>query len=348
MINWYERMLSPKVEIPQPTFYSVQGLIDIIIPVFNDRDGLRATLCSIGTLQKYNIIIVDDCSTDTYDDIIAFFQPFHNISFIRTPSNGGPAVAKNCGIKASQNKYIMFIDAGDTFLGTNIVAYLEAQFEQHPYVDFISTAYYEGGSDFSLKLIPCYHNSWKGKVYRRNYIQRYNLHFTEESSFSNDDIGMNMLARLISPEEKILHLDIPSIIWQIDMNSVVRRNNCANAYKDSIMGVAVATEYALSQGEKLCLPPYRLLELNYASMCHIYFSYLSTINARPEFKEEAFNGAKYYYNKCFKHSLYDDSLLVQIYNQTYKEFLQGETWSACIERIPSMSFQDFLMELENS
>lgn len=348
MINWHERMLSPKVEIPQPIFYSAQGLIDIIIPVFNDRDGLRATLCSIGTLQEYNIIIVDDCSTDVYDDIIDFFKPFHNITLVRTSTNGGPAVAKNCGIQNSKNKYIMFIDAGDTFLGTNIIAYLEAQFEQHPNIDFISTAYYESGSDFSLKLIPCYHNSWKGKVYRRSYVQRYKLHFTEECSFSNDDIGMNMLARLISPEERILHLDIPSVIWQIDMNSVVRRNNCANAYKDSIMGVAIATEYALSEAKKLCLPPYKLLELNYASMCHIYFSYLSTINARPEFTEEAFNGAKYYYDKCFKDSIYDSALLVQIYNQTYMAFLQEESWSACIERIPTISFQDFLMELEKS
>lgn len=348
MINWHERMLSPKVEIPQPIFYSAQGLIDIIIPVFNDRDGLRATLCSIGTLQEYNIIIVDDCSTDVYDDIIDFFKPFHNITLVRTSANGGPAVAKNCGIQNSKNKYIMFIDAGDTFLGTNIIAYLEAQFEQHPNIDFISTAYYESGSDFSLKLIPCYHNSWKGKVYRRNYVQRYKLHFTEECSFSNDDIGMNMLARLISPEERILHLDIPSVIWQIDINSVVRRNNCANAYKDSIMGVAIATEYALSEAKKLCLPPYKLLELNYASMCHIYFSYLSTINARPEFTEEAFNGAKYYYDKCFKDSIYDSALLVQIYNQTYMAFLQEESWSACIERIPTISFQDFLMELEKS
>jgi glycosyltransferase involved in cell wall biosynthesis len=341
-------MLSPKVEIPQPIFYSAQGLIDIIIPVFNDRDGLRATLCSIGTLQEYNIIIVDDCSTDVYDDIIDFFKPFHNITLVRTSANGGPAVAKNCGIQNSKNKYIMFIDAGDTFLGTNIIAYLEAQFEQHPNIDFISTAYYESGSDFSLKLIPCYHNSWKGKVYRRSYVQRYKLHFTEECSFSNDDIGMNMLARLISSEERILHLDIPSVIWQIDMNSVVRRNNCANAYKDSIMGVAIATEYALSEAKKLCLPPYKLLELNYASMCHIYFSYLSTINARPEFTEEAFNGAKYYYDKCFKDSIYDSALLVQIYNQTYMAFLQEESWSACIERIPTISFQDFLMELEKS
>jgi glycosyltransferase involved in cell wall biosynthesis len=348
MINWHERMLSPKVEIPQPIFYSAQGLIDIIIPVFNDRDGLRATLCSIGTLQEYNIIIVDDCSTDVYDDIIDFFKPFHNITLVRTSANGGPAVAKNCGIQNSKNKYIMFIDAGDTFLGTNIIAYLEAQFEQHPNIDFISTAYYESGSDFSLKLIPCYHNSWKGKVYRRSYVQRYKLHFTEECSFSNDDIGMNMLARLISSEERILHLDIPSVIWQIDMNSVVRRNNCANAYKDSIMGVAIATEYALSEAKKLCLPPYKLLELNYASMCHIYFSYLSTINARPEFTEEAFNGAKYYYDKCFKDSIYDSALLVQIYNQTYMAFLQEESWSACIERIPTISFQDFLMELEKS
>ena len=27
MINWYERILSPKVEIPQPNFYMVQGFI---------------------------------------------------------------------------------------------------------------------------------------------------------------------------------------------------------------------------------------------------------------------------------------------------------------------------------
>lgn len=346
MINWQERMLEPKVEIPQPQFYEVKGLIDIIIPVFNDRDGLRATLCSIGTLQRCNIIIADDCSTEEYDDILAFFQPFHNIRVVRTPANGGPAAAKNCGMRASKNKYIMFIDAGDTFLGTNIVPYLEHQFESNPHVDFISTAYYESGSDFSLKLIPCYHNGWKGKVYKREYVQRYNLRFTEECSFSNDDIGMNMLARLISPEERILHLDIPSVVWQIDMNSVVRRNNCASAYSDSNMGVAVATEYALTEGKKLCLPPYKLLELTYATMCHMYFNHLATLNARPEFTKASFAGAHQFYQHCFKNAVYDEVLLVAMYNETYKGYLESDTWTAATRRIPTISFQEFLTSLD--
>ena len=72
--------------VQKPKAYEYKGFFDIIIPVFNDRDGLMQTLCSINVLHQYSIIIVDDCSTEcTYDDIVSFFKQWHRIQYVRTP-----------------------------------------------------------------------------------------------------------------------------------------------------------------------------------------------------------------------------------------------------------------------
>lgn len=75
-------------------------VLDLIIPVYNNKKGLISTILSFGDFSiledwKINILIVDDCSTtDTYEDIPGRFQDFYNIKVLKTPKNGGPGAAR--------------------------------------------------------------------------------------------------------------------------------------------------------------------------------------------------------------------------------------------------------------
>ena len=347
-MKWLNAIKNVTISSPNPIAYQYQGLIDIVIPVYNDRQGLQETLFSLNIKNRYNIIIIDDCSTETYDDIIEYFKQFHNIIFSKTVRNGGPAVAKNTGAKFCKNKYIMFMDAGDTFTNVEVITQIEKIMEQNEHGYFLSCAHYEEGSDASLKYVPPEHNRWMGKVYRKDFFDKNNLHFNENCSFCNDDIGMNMLARLIATDEHILHYDEAVIIWHINQHSVTRKEEYSNYYKENNMGTASSAIYALQEAKKHFVHPQKTKELVYSVLCALYYNYLSTLNYRSEFSEESFAGAQYFYDNAVRNTNIDINMLTDIYNITTSSRLGNEDWEPALLRLPELSFIEFLDRLENS
>ena len=93
-------------------------LLSIVIPCFNEEKYIYHCLDSITKqnevhLEKIEIIVVNDGSTDSSQSIISsFIQRNSNIRLINT-SNNGLAMSRNIGILHSLGEYIMFIDADD-------------------------------------------------------------------------------------------------------------------------------------------------------------------------------------------------------------------------------------------
>lgn len=88
--------------------------LSIIIPVYNAGTLLKRCIDSIfsqKTNYKYEVIIVDDGSSDNSVDIIRQYKE-PNIILIQQ-SNSGPAKARNKGIYSAHGKYLAFIDADD-------------------------------------------------------------------------------------------------------------------------------------------------------------------------------------------------------------------------------------------
>ena len=64
------------------------------------------------TFQDFEIIIVNDGSTDNTDHVANRFITHERVRYIKQ-ENGGQANAKNAGIRNSKGKYIAFLDADD-------------------------------------------------------------------------------------------------------------------------------------------------------------------------------------------------------------------------------------------
>lgn len=99
--------------------HNLRGLMEIvfsvIVPVYNVEDFLPRCLDSIlkQGCKKYEIIMVDDGSTDSSGRICdEYVERFPQCRVIHK-ENGGLASARNAGMKEAQGKYIVFVDSDD-------------------------------------------------------------------------------------------------------------------------------------------------------------------------------------------------------------------------------------------
>ncbi len=88
--------------------------ISVVVPVYNVEKYISHCLDSI-IKQKgdFEIIIVDDGSTDSTPKIIKEYAQKHSNIKLITQKNQGVSSARNRGLKASSSKYITFVDSDD-------------------------------------------------------------------------------------------------------------------------------------------------------------------------------------------------------------------------------------------
>ena len=86
--------------------------VSIIIPTFNGSKTIKAALNGVlkQTYEDYEIIIVDDGSTDSTVDIVREFLPSVNIIHQR---NQGTMAARQTGIGKATGKFIALLEAQD-------------------------------------------------------------------------------------------------------------------------------------------------------------------------------------------------------------------------------------------
>jgi len=102
--------------------------VSIILPTFNRRDTVMRAIRSVRaqTFQEWELIVVDDGSTDDTAALIAGADP--RLIVIRQ-NNAGFTEARNTGIRAAKGEYIAFLDSDDEFLPHHLelcVAFLDA------------------------------------------------------------------------------------------------------------------------------------------------------------------------------------------------------------------------------
>ncbi|MFW2435778.1 glycosyltransferase family 2 protein [Staphylococcus cohnii] len=100
--------------------------VSVLISTYNKEKFIKTTLDSIlnQTMDKsdFEIIVVDDCSTDSTSDIVSKqVESFVNYQFVQLDENSGtPAEPRNLSIDLSKGKYIMFVD-GDDWLPSDAI-----------------------------------------------------------------------------------------------------------------------------------------------------------------------------------------------------------------------------------
>ncbi len=91
--------------------------VSVIIPTYNGADFIGETIDSAlaQTYPELEIIVVDDGSTDSMEEIVKSHAAVGRIKYIRR-ENGGVARARNIGIAASTGNYIALLDHDDLWM----------------------------------------------------------------------------------------------------------------------------------------------------------------------------------------------------------------------------------------
>ena len=91
--------------------------VSVIIPTYNRAHLLRRAVLSVQaqTLPDWELIVVDDCSTEDIAGALAEFDD-RRIRLIRHPVNRGAPAARNTGIASASAPWIAFLDSDDEWL----------------------------------------------------------------------------------------------------------------------------------------------------------------------------------------------------------------------------------------
>ena len=92
--------------------------VSVIVPMYNAEKFINFCVASIleQTFKDFEVILVDDCSTDKTLDVLKNFSD-SRIKILRTKkSSGYPGAVRNVGLNAATGKYIFFMDHDDAIL----------------------------------------------------------------------------------------------------------------------------------------------------------------------------------------------------------------------------------------
>ncbi|MBR2529030.1 MAG: CDP-glycerol glycerophosphotransferase family protein [Blautia sp.] len=197
--------------------------ISVIMPVYNTEEFMEESLASLlaQTFQDYELIMVDDESTDASGKIADLYAGrYENFSAYHVP-NGGPGRARNFGISKARGKYLAFMDSDDLLLpGTYETMYRLAEHD---------------GSDLTIcNARRCNSTKrWNASLYVTVFQDAASIsHIRKNYHFLYDTTSWNKLIRrdywerhgFLYPE-KIYYQDIPVMVpvhYHANQVSVVR------------------------------------------------------------------------------------------------------------------------------
>ncbi len=150
----------------------VEGLVSIIMPSWNTEKFISESIqCVVDqTYKNWELLIVDDCSTDNTDGVVKPFLSDSRIKYFHNEENSGAALTRNKALREAQGEWIAFLDSDDLWMPEKLEKQI-AFMDEHRYV--LSYTEYEkiDEDDKPLNIYvsgPDVVN--KHKMYRYDYI----------------------------------------------------------------------------------------------------------------------------------------------------------------------------------
>ena len=213
--------------------------LSIIIPAYNVEKYIEKCIESVlqQDLDNYEIIIINDGSTDKTNEILEKYKNIKSIKIINQ-KNKGLSGARNTGLKNCIGKYVLFLDSDDFVEKNSIKKILnEIQHNDLEILAFNFWIYYNkeryylekrklidkknfSGEEYlkSNLLNKSYPMSWLN-IYNKEFLLKNNLFFKE--GILHEDIEFNI--RLLLKVKKMSYFNVPIIYYRQREGSITKK-----------------------------------------------------------------------------------------------------------------------------
>lgn len=168
----------------------------IIIPAYDVQETIGKTIASVlkQTYSNYELIVIDDCSTDNTYNVV---KKFSTIKLLQTPVNSRQGAARNIGLNNCSGDYILFLDADDEFYDNYVLEKLLTIIENKEFPDVVYCGMkITGRRDLTImpneentsKAFRLGQNKWMNVTslcIKNNIIQENNIRFPENIRYED-------------------------------------------------------------------------------------------------------------------------------------------------------------------
>ena len=202
--------------------------ISVIIPVFNQERFvgrcLRSILNQSIDKKEYEIIVIDDCSTDKTLEVLDNFS--NEIILIKHQENKGLPTALNTGIKKSNGRFIIRLDSDD-YVHFEYLNILSLYLKMNADVDAVSCDYIEVND--KEELISRYSHTLKpigcGIMFRIEQLIEIGL-YDEKQLWNEEEELMNRFSKKYS----VIHLNFPLYRYRRHENNMTNNDKMMRKY----------------------------------------------------------------------------------------------------------------------
>lgn len=152
--------------------------VSIIIPAYRAKHFICSAIDSVlqQTLNDWELIVVDDASPDSADDLIGGFSrrvSAGTVRLVKNKTNLGPGATRNVGILIAEGPYIAFLDHDDVWLPNHLESVLGELNRSRADVAFSTVQMFDSGSGSLLGLwgpTPAEQVDFGGSLFKRCFI----------------------------------------------------------------------------------------------------------------------------------------------------------------------------------
>ncbi len=179
---------------------NTKPFVSVVIPVYNGSKYLSKCLDAISasTYKTYEIIVVDDSSTDNSAEIARK----KGATVFQISQQSGPAAARNYAAKKARGDILFFVDA-DVLVQKGTIARMVTDFNENPDIVAVFGSYddkpaegnflsqYKNLSHLETTVVPVSRKLWSHQTHFPNHHRwmefRMSLH-----RFANQEVGLNV------------------------------------------------------------------------------------------------------------------------------------------------------------
>ena len=212
--------------------------VSVVIPCYNVEEYVGKAIESVfnQTFKDYEIIVVDDASTDKSSEIVEQMNARYDVRYVRNEENLGIGGARTRGVKEAKGEYLCFLSADDLFTPN----YLENMMMHADKKSFLFSDYFivnesgatmsqfnaprfENYNDFVLhcvlqaktgRMFVCYNLFGPTKLFRKNNFDE-NLRYGEDLD--------HLLRCLLVKKVRFKHIPLPLFKYRISPKMVTQQ-----------------------------------------------------------------------------------------------------------------------------